>query len=94
MPARHLKASSARPEPKLSSRKPTCGTTRTSVVSSTGRSNASGASCSTETLDQIAEKLNALRRVGVRYVILNIAGMPRDTLRTFAREIMPAFDND
>jgi alkanesulfonate monooxygenase SsuD/methylene tetrahydromethanopterin reductase-like flavin-dependent oxidoreductase (luciferase family) len=42
------------------------------------------------TADEIADKLEALRRVGVTYVILNCGGS-REALRRFAREIMPAF---
>jgi alkanesulfonate monooxygenase SsuD/methylene tetrahydromethanopterin reductase-like flavin-dependent oxidoreductase (luciferase family) len=41
--------------------------------------------------DEIAGKLEALRRAGIEYVLLNIGGLSRDSLRTFAREIMPAF---
>ena len=41
------------------------------------------------TADEIADKLEALRRVGVTYVILNCGGS-REALRRFAREIMPA----
>jgi alkanesulfonate monooxygenase SsuD/methylene tetrahydromethanopterin reductase-like flavin-dependent oxidoreductase (luciferase family) len=40
--------------------------------------------------DEIAEKLEALRRGGVEYVIINFGGS-RDNIRLFAREIMPAF---
>jgi alkanesulfonate monooxygenase SsuD/methylene tetrahydromethanopterin reductase-like flavin-dependent oxidoreductase (luciferase family) len=43
------------------------------------------------TPDEIAEKLTSLQRVGINYVILNIGGMSRDSLRSFARQIMPAF---
>ena len=43
------------------------------------------------TVDEIAGQLEALRRAGIQYVLLNIGGMSRDSLRTFAREIMPAF---
>jgi alkanesulfonate monooxygenase SsuD/methylene tetrahydromethanopterin reductase-like flavin-dependent oxidoreductase (luciferase family) len=43
---------------------------------------------------EIAEKLDALRRAGIRYVLLNIGGLSRDSLRAFAREIMPAFATD
>ncbi len=43
------------------------------------------------TPDEIAEKLTSLQRVGIKYVILNIGGMSRDSLRSFARQIMPAF---
>jgi hypothetical protein len=35
-------------------------------------------------------KLEALRRVGVDYVIMS-CGSSRESLRRFAREIMPAF---
>ena len=37
-----------------------------------------------------ADKLEALRRIGVTYVILNCGGS-REALQRFAREIMPAF---
>jgi alkanesulfonate monooxygenase SsuD/methylene tetrahydromethanopterin reductase-like flavin-dependent oxidoreductase (luciferase family) len=43
------------------------------------------------TPDDIADKLTSLQRVGIKYIILNIGGMSRDSLRSFAREIMPAF---
>jgi alkanesulfonate monooxygenase SsuD/methylene tetrahydromethanopterin reductase-like flavin-dependent oxidoreductase (luciferase family) len=43
------------------------------------------------THDDIADKLTSLQRVGIKYVILNIGGMSRDSLRAFAGEIMPAF---
>ncbi|HEV8680092.1 MAG TPA: LLM class flavin-dependent oxidoreductase [Stellaceae bacterium] len=42
------------------------------------------------TPDEIAAKLDALRAVGVDYVLLSGQGS-RDNLRRFAREIMPAF---
>jgi alkanesulfonate monooxygenase SsuD/methylene tetrahydromethanopterin reductase-like flavin-dependent oxidoreductase (luciferase family) len=42
------------------------------------------------TPDQVSEKLQALRDVGVEYVLLNSpAGLP--TLRRFAEEVMPDF---
>ena len=43
------------------------------------------------TPDDIVDKLTSLQRVGIKYIILNIGGMSRDSLRSFAREIMPAF---
>jgi alkanesulfonate monooxygenase SsuD/methylene tetrahydromethanopterin reductase-like flavin-dependent oxidoreductase (luciferase family) len=46
------------------------------------------------TPDQVAGKLDMLRRAGIRYVLLNIGGSSRDSLRAFAREIMPAFATD
>jgi alkanesulfonate monooxygenase SsuD/methylene tetrahydromethanopterin reductase-like flavin-dependent oxidoreductase (luciferase family) len=42
------------------------------------------------TPDEIMRKLEALRRVGVDYVIMS-CGSSRESLRRFAREIMPAF---
>jgi alkanesulfonate monooxygenase SsuD/methylene tetrahydromethanopterin reductase-like flavin-dependent oxidoreductase (luciferase family) len=42
------------------------------------------------TPDEIAAKLEALRRAGVDYVIMS-CGNSRESLRRFAREIMPAF---
>ena len=43
------------------------------------------------TVDEIAEQLEELRRAGIQYLLLNIGGMSRDSLRSFAREIMPGF---
>jgi alkanesulfonate monooxygenase SsuD/methylene tetrahydromethanopterin reductase-like flavin-dependent oxidoreductase (luciferase family) len=42
------------------------------------------------TPDEIAEKLDELRRCGIEYLLLSGQGS-RDNLRRFAREIMPAF---
>jgi alkanesulfonate monooxygenase SsuD/methylene tetrahydromethanopterin reductase-like flavin-dependent oxidoreductase (luciferase family) len=42
------------------------------------------------TPDEIMRKLDALRRAGVDYVIMSCGGS-RESLRRFAREIMPAF---
>jgi alkanesulfonate monooxygenase SsuD/methylene tetrahydromethanopterin reductase-like flavin-dependent oxidoreductase (luciferase family) len=42
------------------------------------------------TPDEIAKKLDALRKAGAEYVILTCNGV-RDSVRRFAREIMPAF---
>lgn len=42
------------------------------------------------TPDEIAERLTAMRKAGVDYVILSCGGS-RDSLRRFAHEIMPAF---
>lgn len=42
------------------------------------------------TPEEIATKLEALRAVGAEYVLLNAVGGP-ETLRCFAREVMPAF---
>jgi len=42
------------------------------------------------TADEIAAKLEALRKAGVAYVIMGCGGS-REILRRFAREVMPAF---
>jgi alkanesulfonate monooxygenase SsuD/methylene tetrahydromethanopterin reductase-like flavin-dependent oxidoreductase (luciferase family) len=42
------------------------------------------------TPEEIIGKLDALRRAGVEYVVMNCGGS-RDSLRRFAREIMPVF---
>ena len=41
--------------------------------------------------DEIAHKLEALRAVGVTYVLASMGGASRDSLRRFAHEIVPAF---
>jgi alkanesulfonate monooxygenase SsuD/methylene tetrahydromethanopterin reductase-like flavin-dependent oxidoreductase (luciferase family) len=45
------------------------------------------------TPDEIAEKLERLRRLGVEYVLLNGGGLWHESLRRFARELMPAFSD-
>ena len=43
------------------------------------------------TPDEIMEKLESLRAVGVAYVLANVGGGSRESLRRFAREIVPSF---
>jgi alkanesulfonate monooxygenase SsuD/methylene tetrahydromethanopterin reductase-like flavin-dependent oxidoreductase (luciferase family) len=43
------------------------------------------------TVDEIVTKLEALRAVGVTYVLASFGGSSRDSLQRFAREIAPAF---
>src|SRR5580704_277556 len=43
------------------------------------------------TPDEIAQKLEKLRRLGVEYVLLNGGGFAHESLRRFARELIPAF---
>ena len=45
------------------------------------------------TPNEIIGKLETLRRCGVEYVIMNCGGS-RESLRRFAREIMPAFSDE
>jgi alkanesulfonate monooxygenase SsuD/methylene tetrahydromethanopterin reductase-like flavin-dependent oxidoreductase (luciferase family) len=42
------------------------------------------------TPDELVERLRTLRDAGVEYVLLNGLGTARDSLRRFAREVMPA----
>jgi alkanesulfonate monooxygenase SsuD/methylene tetrahydromethanopterin reductase-like flavin-dependent oxidoreductase (luciferase family) len=47
------------------------------------------------TPDEIARKLESLQALGARYVLLNGgAGAAFDSLRRFAREVMPAFGDE
>ena len=46
------------------------------------------------TADEITDRLEALRRAGIRYLLLNVDGLSRDSLRSFARDIMPVFATD
>jgi len=52
---------------------------------------AAGDSAMFGTVDEIAAKLEALRAGGIEYVLLNGPAGSRDNLRSFARDLMPAF---
>jgi alkanesulfonate monooxygenase SsuD/methylene tetrahydromethanopterin reductase-like flavin-dependent oxidoreductase (luciferase family) len=52
---------------------------------------AAGESAMYGTPDEIAAKLAALRDAGVEHVLLNGPAGSRENLRSFAREVMPAF---
>jgi probable F420-dependent oxidoreductase len=43
------------------------------------------------TPDEIAEKLDRLRDLGVRHLLINNPNQARDSLRRFARDLMPAY---
>src|ERR1700689_2086823 len=43
------------------------------------------------TPEEIAAKLEKLRTLGVEYVLLNGGGPAHESLRRFAREVMPSF---
>jgi alkanesulfonate monooxygenase SsuD/methylene tetrahydromethanopterin reductase-like flavin-dependent oxidoreductase (luciferase family) len=43
------------------------------------------------TPEEIVEKIEALRAVGVAYVLGNFGGSSRESMRRFAREVVPAF---
>jgi alkanesulfonate monooxygenase SsuD/methylene tetrahydromethanopterin reductase-like flavin-dependent oxidoreductase (luciferase family) len=46
------------------------------------------------TPDEIALKLERLQKLGADYVLLNGGGLAHESLRRFARELMPAFADD
>jgi len=46
------------------------------------------------TPDEIAGKLEKLQGFGVCYLLLNGGGPAQDSLRRFAREVMPAFGEE
>ncbi len=66
------------------------GQNRTSILSYADTVEAAEAGALYGTLDEIAAKLQALRGVGAEYVLLNSAGGIQ-SLRRFARDLMPAF---
>ena len=78
---RRLTAISQRPD----------GQNTASIMAFSDTRAASEASAMYGSPDEIARKLEALRDMGVEYVLLNGGGTSRDNLRRFAREVMPAF---
>ena len=68
-------------------------TNTSSLMAYADRKDASDESALYGTPDEIAEKLQRLREMGVEHVLFNCPGGSRDTLRRFAREIMPAFSD-
>ncbi|MBO0757233.1 MAG: LLM class flavin-dependent oxidoreductase [Bradyrhizobiaceae bacterium] len=66
------------------------GDNKSSMVSFADTREASEQSALFGTPDEIAAKLDTLRRAGVTHVLLNGPGL-RDQLRRFARDVMPAF---
>ena len=50
-----------------------------------------GAAALYGTSDQISSALAGLAAAGVEYVLLNTGGTSRETLRRFARDVMPSF---
>jgi alkanesulfonate monooxygenase SsuD/methylene tetrahydromethanopterin reductase-like flavin-dependent oxidoreductase (luciferase family) len=64
---------------------------RASIMAFSDTREASEESALYGTPDEIAAKLDDLQRLGVEYVLLNGGGPAQDSLRRFARELMPAF---
>jgi alkanesulfonate monooxygenase SsuD/methylene tetrahydromethanopterin reductase-like flavin-dependent oxidoreductase (luciferase family) len=67
------------------------GSTAKSSLSFADTLEASEESAMFGTPDEIAKKLSALRAGGIEHVLLNGPAGSRDNLRSFARDIMPAF---
>jgi alkanesulfonate monooxygenase SsuD/methylene tetrahydromethanopterin reductase-like flavin-dependent oxidoreductase (luciferase family) len=66
------------------------GDNKSSMISFADTREASEQSALFGTPDELARKLETLRRAGIRHVLLNGPGS-RDQLRRFARDVMPAF---
>ena len=69
------------------------GKNKASIMAYSDTREASEESALYGTPDEIAAKLEKLRQLGVEYVLLNGGGLrpASDSLRRFAREVMPAF---
>ncbi|MCC7348626.1 MAG: LLM class flavin-dependent oxidoreductase [Variibacter sp.] len=67
------------------------GKNTSSLMAFADKKDASDESALFGTVDEIAERLEGLRKMGVEHILFNCAGGSRETLRRFAREIMPAF---
>jgi alkanesulfonate monooxygenase SsuD/methylene tetrahydromethanopterin reductase-like flavin-dependent oxidoreductase (luciferase family) len=64
---------------------------RSSIMAFSDTREASEESALYGTPDEIGRKLEKLRACGVGYILLNGGGPAQDSLRRFAREVMPAF---
>jgi alkanesulfonate monooxygenase SsuD/methylene tetrahydromethanopterin reductase-like flavin-dependent oxidoreductase (luciferase family) len=73
---------------------PPGGKSKASIMTFSDTREASEESALYGTPDEIADKLGKLRALGVEYVLLNgggLVGHAEDSLRRFAREVMPGF---
>lgn len=70
------------------------GRNASSIMAFSDARDASAESALYGTPDEIARKIEALRAMGVDYVLLNGAGTSRENLWRFAHEIMPAFRDE
>jgi alkanesulfonate monooxygenase SsuD/methylene tetrahydromethanopterin reductase-like flavin-dependent oxidoreductase (luciferase family) len=74
---------------------PTDGTkSKSSIMAFSDTREASEESALYGTPDEIAQKLEKLRQLGVSYILLNGGGPAEDSLRRFASEVMPAFRDE
>jgi alkanesulfonate monooxygenase SsuD/methylene tetrahydromethanopterin reductase-like flavin-dependent oxidoreductase (luciferase family) len=67
------------------------GTNTSSLMAYADKRDASDESALYGSPDEIATKMERLRTAGIEYVLFSCPGGSRDTLRRFAREVMPAF---
>jgi alkanesulfonate monooxygenase SsuD/methylene tetrahydromethanopterin reductase-like flavin-dependent oxidoreductase (luciferase family) len=67
------------------------GDNKASIMSFADTTGANEDSALYGTPDEICRKIEALEKLGVRYLLLTGGGAGRDNLRRFAREVMPAF---
>ena len=70
------------------------GDNRASILAYSDTREASEESALYGTPDEIAGKLERLKKLGIEYLLLNGGGPSRDNLRRFARELMPAFADE
>jgi alkanesulfonate monooxygenase SsuD/methylene tetrahydromethanopterin reductase-like flavin-dependent oxidoreductase (luciferase family) len=70
------------------------GDNRASILAYSDTREASEESALYGTPDEIATKLERLKKLGIEYLLLNGGGPSRDNLRRFARELMPAFADE
>ncbi len=70
------------------------GNNRASILAYSDTREASEESALYGTPDEIAVKLERLKKLGIEYLLLNGGGPSRDNLRRFARELMPAFADE
>ena len=69
------------------------GDNKASILSYDDTREANEAATLFGTPDEIAAKLERLRAMGVRYLLLNGGATTRDNIRRFAADVMPAFSN-
>ena len=70
------------------------GSGKSSMLSFDHTLDAAAESAMYGTPDEIARKVESLQALGVSYVLLNGGGPAQDSLRRFAREVMPAFSEE
>jgi alkanesulfonate monooxygenase SsuD/methylene tetrahydromethanopterin reductase-like flavin-dependent oxidoreductase (luciferase family) len=70
------------------------GTNRSHITAYADQPGSTQASAIYGTPDRVAAELEALRKIGVRYVLLNSGVQARESMRRFAAQVMPDFAAD